>query len=187
MLKCCCEADCLLHLKENPASSPDIIKLPCCTSAIPSLNSLPSPLLILVQPHWPSCCFLSIQAMPPPGGPFPCSSTHLKLSSPSSPKSSLPPHIQILGQVSLPREVFPKHLINQNSLPSTPPLAIYDFLTPYPALFLSRALVIVWKFSICFTVYLPRWIVRCWEQWLGFIIMTAYHQDLEQCPAHSSC
>lgn len=65
----------------------------------------------------------------------------------------------ILGQVSLPREVFPKHLINQNSLPSTPPLAIYDFLTPYPALFLFRALVIVWKFSICFTVYLTRWIV----------------------------
>ena len=58
----------------------------------------------------------------PSAGPVPCSSTHLKLHSPSSPNSSLPPHIHILGQVSSPREVFPKYLINQNSLPSTLPL-----------------------------------------------------------------
>lgn len=153
----------------------------------PQSHFPPQPLAYSSSASLAFLLFLEHPSHAPPRGPFPCSSTHLKLSSPSSPKNSLPPHIQILGQVSLPREVFPKHLINQNSLPSTPPLAIYDFLTPYPALFLFRALVIVWKFSICFTVYLTRWIVSSWEQWLGFIIMTAYHQDLEQCPAHSSC
>lgn len=55
----------------------------------------------------------------------------------------------------------------------TPPHAMYDFLTPYPALFFFIALVIVWKFKICFLVSLPHWTVSSGEQWLGFIMIVS--------------
>lgn len=161
MLKGWCDADCPLHLKENPAFSSNIIKFSCSTSAHPQVHFPPQP---LAHSSSVSLAFLLFLEHPSYAsfGPIPCSSPRLKIYFPSSPNSSLPPHIRIVGQVSSPREVFPKHLINQNSLPSTLALAMYDFLTPYPAYF-SSSLVIIWKFSSCFPVCLPHWTLSSWK------------------------
>ena len=86
MLKCCCEADCLLHLKENPASSPDIIKLPCSTSAHPQSHFPPQPLAYSSLASLAFLLFLEHPShAPPPGG--------LSLALPPA-WNSLPPALQ---------------------------------------------------------------------------------------------
>lgn len=137
----------MLHLKFKH------ITASCST---PQLISSPSP-FALIQPHWPSYCVLNIHAVPMQG---------LSLALPSAWKSLPPglqrthclPNTQILAQCPRLREVFPRHFICQNALPSTPPLATHLFLTPHPVLFFFIALIIVWDCSIGF-VSLPHWTV----------------------------